>query len=87
MSLFKGFKHITCDKSKFKLTFVPISLTVYTNSTFTFKLQDQRGSQDPQELKPAKCERSLRNSDIKTINFEREEIEFETCFFIEKDVP
>ena len=87
MSLFKTIGRIGCDKCKFKVAFVPISMTVYSNHAFSFKLSVQRGDHAATELKVVKCERSLKNSDIKTINFPLESIPIDTTFFVEKGIP
>ena len=77
----KGISRLTTTKTKFKVSFVPMFITVYTNHPFSFKLSIQRGTQSPIETKVQKCSTSMKSIDIKTIRFPNEEITLDTTFF------
>ena len=84
----KGISRLAVKKSKFKVSFVPDFMIVYTNHPFSFKLVIQRGSQSPIETRVQRCERSLKSSDLKTVRFiPKEEITLDTTFFSSDGVP
>ena len=85
--MFKAIGRIGTDKVKFHVSLVPENMTIFTNHAFSFKLQVQRGTQEPHETKLIKCDRSLRNSDIKTVTFPNDPIPIDSTFYIEKGIP
>ena len=79
------FSHFGSTPCKFKVAFTPIAVKIYSPHTFDLALQIKRGGQDAIQTAPVKCMQSLRNTDIRTIEFPIEEIILETTFFMEKD--
>ena len=84
--MFKALGRIRRDKKIFDVEVRPLNVRIYTNQPFNFKLQVQRGKQDAEETKQAKVDRSVKNSDIKQIEFS-ESFKFPCTFFIKDGVP
>ena len=87
MSLRKAFGRIGSKKCKLKVIFTPISVEILTSKKISFKLQVKRGDHKPVDLAVVQCPPSLRNTDIKSINFNAEEIPIDSHFYIEKGIP
>ena len=84
--MFKALGRIGKDKTTFDVDFKPVEVRIYTNQAFNFKLQVERGKQDPVESKQIKVGRSVKNSDIKTAPFD-ESFTMPCTFFIKNGIP
>ena len=84
--MFKSIGRIGKDKTIFDVTVKPINIRIHTNSMFNMKLQVRRGKQSPEETKQFRVDRSLKNSDIKTITF-TESYTFPCTYFIKDGTP
>ena len=86
--MLKSFGRIGKDKVKLEVEFTPISMSVYSNAAFNFKLRVQRGDQKPNISDSYKVERSLRATDTKLVQFGEKEKIIQPCsFFVDGGVP
>ena len=84
--MFKALGRIGKDKTVFDVEIKPVNARIYTNQAFNFKLQVQRGKQRPEETKQYKVDRSVKNTDIKQIDF-AETFTFPCTYFVKEGVP
>lgn len=83
--MFKAIGRIGTDKVKFEVVVRPVSLVVYTNAPFDFKLLLRRGKQRPDETKPYKVTQSMKQTDLKTIQFDPSQTFSINCTYFIKD--
>lgn len=70
----------------FNVEVKPINIKIYTSSAFNFKLSVQRGKQDAELTAQKTAARSMKNTDVKTMNF-TESWTFPCTYFIKEGVP
>lgn len=85
--MFKALKRIGKDKTIFDVVVKPVTMQVYTNQPFNFKLQVQRGKQKPDETRPIKVDRSMKTTDVKTVRFLDESFTLPCTYFVKDGVP
>ena len=85
--MFKALGRITKDKTVFDVEITPVSVQIFTNQAFNFKLQIIRGKQSPLISKQALVERSSRNTDIKTADFASETMVVPCTYFVRDGKP
>ena len=84
--MFKAIGRIGKAKTSFDVELQPISVKIFTNQAFNFKLQITRGKQSPEETKQIKVDRSIKQSDIKEAKF-NERFNFSCTYFVRDGVP
>ena len=85
--MFKALGRITKDKTVFNVEVKLVNATIFTNQPFNFKVQVQRGKQDPHVTKNQnKCERSSKQTDIKIVTF-TESFTLPCTYFVKDGVP
>ncbi len=84
--MFKALARIGKDKVTFNVEVSPLELKMFSSQAFSCKLKVSRGDQTKKETQQVKCERSVKNSDIKVLQF-TEKFSFPCTFFIKEGKP
>ena len=69
----KALGHIGKDKATLNVKFQPQQLMIQSGIAFDIRLKMERGDRKPDPTNPKRVERSMNNSDVKTIPFNEEQ--------------
>ena len=85
--ILRALGRIKQEKSVFNVTIEPVKVRIFTNQAFNFKLQILRGKQSPRCSKIVQVDRSIKNTDIKVVNFDNESFSFPCTYFVKDSDP
>ncbi len=85
--MLKALGRLGKDKVTFNVEVSTLELKIFSSQAFSCKLKISRGDQQKKETQQVKCERSMRNSDIKVLQFENDTFSFPCTFFIKEGKP
>ena len=84
--MFKAIGRIRKNDLVFKVDLKPLEVKLLSSQVMPIKVQVQRGKQNPIDSKSVRVERSMNQSDIKTVTF-NDTISLSCTYFIKKGKP